>query len=211
MAGHGAWVGMLLLGAVTATSAALAADRTAADPAPLPKESGPSRDRPGTTADRPGSDGPDGTRAAAVRLPRGRQVAVQPEPATRGAGRHRQHRHRRVQRQPARAGRQGQPVSVQRAADDRQLRAGRARRQPGRRATSSSRSPARCASNTIRRPRSRSSPTAQSVVVRDRKLATQDLYPLSQTPLRFLLADRIDLLRDTNVVGIRPTTSSSPS
>jgi outer membrane lipoprotein-sorting protein len=40
-----------------------------------------------------------------------------------------------------------------------------------------------------------------SVVVRDRKLATQDLYPLSQTPLRFLLADRIDLLKDTNVVG----------
>jgi outer membrane lipoprotein-sorting protein len=43
----------------------------------------------------------------------------------------------------------------------------------------------------------------QSVVVRDRKLATQDVYPLSQTPLRFLLSDRIDLLRDTNVVGIR--------
>lgn len=41
-----------------------------------------------------------------------------------------------------------------------------------------------------------------SVVVRDRKLATQDLYPLSQTPLRFLLADRIDLMRDTNLVGI---------
>jgi outer membrane lipoprotein-sorting protein len=43
----------------------------------------------------------------------------------------------------------------------------------------------------------------QSVVVRDRKLATQDLYPLSQTPLRFLLSDRIDLLKDTNVVGVR--------
>jgi len=43
----------------------------------------------------------------------------------------------------------------------------------------------------------------QSVVVRDRKLSTQDVYPLSQTPLRFLLSDRIDLLRDTNVVGIR--------
>ena len=43
----------------------------------------------------------------------------------------------------------------------------------------------------------------QSVVVRDRKLATQDLYPLSQTPLRFLLSDRIDLLRDTNVIGVR--------
>jgi outer membrane lipoprotein-sorting protein len=42
----------------------------------------------------------------------------------------------------------------------------------------------------------------QSVVVRDRKLATQDLYPLSQTPLRFLLSDRIDLLRDTNLVGV---------
>jgi outer membrane lipoprotein-sorting protein len=43
----------------------------------------------------------------------------------------------------------------------------------------------------------------QSVVVRDRKLATQDAYPLSQTPLRFLLSDRIDLLRDTHVVGVR--------
>ena len=40
------------------------------------------------------------------------------------------------------------------------------------------------------------------VVVRDRQLATQDLYPLSQTPLRFLLADHIDLLQDTNVVGV---------
>jgi outer membrane lipoprotein-sorting protein len=42
----------------------------------------------------------------------------------------------------------------------------------------------------------------QSLVVRDRKLATQDFYPLSQTPLRFLLADRIDLLRDTNLVAV---------
>src|SRR6187200_449051 len=41
-----------------------------------------------------------------------------------------------------------------------------------------------------------------SVVVRDRKLATQDLYPLSQTPLRFLLADQLDLMRDTNVIGV---------
>ncbi|MEW6641203.1 MAG: outer membrane lipoprotein carrier protein LolA [Pseudomonadota bacterium] len=41
-----------------------------------------------------------------------------------------------------------------------------------------------------------------SVVVRDTKLATQDLYPLSQTPLRFLLSDRIDLMKDTNVVGV---------
>ena len=35
-----------------------------------------------------------------------------------------------------------------------------------------------------------------------RKLATQDIYPLSQTPLRFLLSDRIDLLKDTNVVSV---------
>jgi outer membrane lipoprotein-sorting protein len=41
-----------------------------------------------------------------------------------------------------------------------------------------------------------------SLVVRDRKLATQDIYPLSQTPLRFLLSDRIDLMKDTNVVGV---------
>jgi outer membrane lipoprotein-sorting protein len=41
-----------------------------------------------------------------------------------------------------------------------------------------------------------------AVAVRDRKLATQDIYPLSQTPLRFLLADKLDLLRDTNVVAV---------
>ncbi len=41
-----------------------------------------------------------------------------------------------------------------------------------------------------------------SVVVRDRKLATQDLYPLSQTPLRYLLADKIDLQRDTHLVSV---------
>ncbi len=41
-----------------------------------------------------------------------------------------------------------------------------------------------------------------AVAVRDRKLATQDIYPLSQTPLRFLLAEKMDLLRDANVVGV---------
>jgi outer membrane lipoprotein-sorting protein len=43
----------------------------------------------------------------------------------------------------------------------------------------------------------------ESVIVRDRKLATQDLYPLSQTPLRFLLSDHIDLLKETNVVAVK--------
>lgn len=41
-----------------------------------------------------------------------------------------------------------------------------------------------------------------TLVVRDRKLATQDIVPLSQTPLRYLLSDRIDLLKDTNVVNV---------
>jgi outer membrane lipoprotein-sorting protein len=40
------------------------------------------------------------------------------------------------------------------------------------------------------------------VAVRDRRLDTQDLYPLSQTPLRYLLSDRIDLMKDTNVVSV---------
>jgi outer membrane lipoprotein-sorting protein len=42
----------------------------------------------------------------------------------------------------------------------------------------------------------------KSVAVRDRKLATQDLYPLSQTPLRFLLSEKLDLLKDSNVIGV---------
>jgi outer membrane lipoprotein-sorting protein len=42
----------------------------------------------------------------------------------------------------------------------------------------------------------------QSVVVRDRKLATQDVYPLSQTPLRFLLADKVDLMKDSSLAAV---------
>ena len=42
----------------------------------------------------------------------------------------------------------------------------------------------------------------QSVVVRDRRLATQDVYPLSQTPLRFLLSDHVDLLKDTHLLSV---------
>jgi outer membrane lipoprotein-sorting protein len=42
----------------------------------------------------------------------------------------------------------------------------------------------------------------RSVAVRDRKLNTQDLYLLRQTPLRFLLADKIDLIEDSKVVSI---------
>ncbi len=44
------------------------------------------------------------------------------------------------------------------------------------------------------------------VVVFDRKNQTQDLYPLSQTPLKFLLADQLDLTAEANVtkVSIEP-------
>lgn len=40
------------------------------------------------------------------------------------------------------------------------------------------------------------------VVVRNTKQATQDLYPLSKTPLRFLLADHIDLTGEANVTSV---------
>jgi outer membrane lipoprotein-sorting protein len=41
-----------------------------------------------------------------------------------------------------------------------------------------------------------------SVAVRNRTLATQDVYPLSQTPLRFLLAEKINLLKDSNITAV---------
>ena len=40
------------------------------------------------------------------------------------------------------------------------------------------------------------------VVVRNRDLDTQDLWRLSQTPLRYLLADHIDFLHDTDVISV---------
>lgn len=40
------------------------------------------------------------------------------------------------------------------------------------------------------------------VIVRDIKNQTQDLYPLSKTPLRFLLADQIDLTSEANVTTV---------
>jgi outer membrane lipoprotein-sorting protein len=42
----------------------------------------------------------------------------------------------------------------------------------------------------------------KSLVVRDRKLATQDVYPLGQTPLKFLLDNHLDLARDSKVVAV---------
>ncbi|MCA1299711.1 outer-membrane lipoprotein carrier protein LolA [Stappia indica] len=42
----------------------------------------------------------------------------------------------------------------------------------------------------------------KSVSVKDRKMATQDIWPLSETPLRFLLADKINLEKDAQVSGV---------
>lgn len=42
----------------------------------------------------------------------------------------------------------------------------------------------------------------KSVSVKDRKLATQDIWPLDKTPLRFLLANKIDLTSDANVTSV---------
>lgn len=44
-----------------------------------------------------------------------------------------------------------------------------------------------------------------SVAVRDRKLATQDLYTIGQTPLKFLVRDKIDLASDLKVVRVQST------
>ena len=41
-----------------------------------------------------------------------------------------------------------------------------------------------------------------SVAVRDRRLATQDVYFIGQTPLKFLLKEQIDLARDTRILGV---------
>ncbi|WP_367278246.1 outer-membrane lipoprotein carrier protein LolA, partial [uncultured Alsobacter sp.] len=43
-----------------------------------------------------------------------------------------------------------------------------------------------------------------SVVIRDRKLGTQDLYGIAQTPLKFLLRDKVDLSRDMRLLEINP-------
>ncbi len=41
-----------------------------------------------------------------------------------------------------------------------------------------------------------------SVAVIDRKLHTQDLYFIGQTPLKFLLKDHVDLASDTKITGV---------
>jgi outer membrane lipoprotein-sorting protein len=42
----------------------------------------------------------------------------------------------------------------------------------------------------------------KGVAVRDKRLNTQDIYPIGQTPLQFLLSEKIDLGADKNVKSI---------
>jgi outer membrane lipoprotein-sorting protein len=46
------------------------------------------------------------------------------------------------------------------------------------------------------------------VAVRDRKLGTQDLYLIGQTPLKFLLRSSIDIARDTKVLAVEEDSNS---
>ncbi|WP_052954676.1 LolA family protein [Microvirga vignae] len=43
----------------------------------------------------------------------------------------------------------------------------------------------------------------RNVAIRDKKLGTNDVYPVSQTPLKFLLQDNVDLARDTKVRDVQ--------
>jgi outer membrane lipoprotein-sorting protein len=43
----------------------------------------------------------------------------------------------------------------------------------------------------------------RSVAVRDKKLGTNDVYPVGQTPLKFLLKEDFDLARDTQVRDVQ--------
>src|SRR5947209_14143056 len=48
------------------------------------------------------------------------------------------------------------------------------------------------------------------VAIRDRKLSTQDLYFIQQTPLKFLLKDKIDLAKDTKVLDATNNPTKTP-
>jgi outer membrane lipoprotein-sorting protein len=49
----------------------------------------------------------------------------------------------------------------------------------------------------------------RSVAIRDRRLATQDIYSASQTPLKFLIGDRIELGRTIPVLGVERSSTET--
>ena len=68
------------------------------------------------------------------------------------------------------------------------------------RSTSSAR--ARSVSNSTRPPPLEVIADGTSVAVRDKKLLTQDMYFIQQTPLKFLLREKVDLGGDIAITGI---------
>jgi outer membrane lipoprotein-sorting protein len=42
-----------------------------------------------------------------------------------------------------------------------------------------------------------------NVAVIDKRVPQQDVYGINQTPLKFLVADKIDVARDTKVLGVK--------
>jgi outer membrane lipoprotein-sorting protein len=188
--GQGLFVGVALLGMVALTSAASAETIPLPTPAPLPKDGGPSPIRPGTAAQSGGSGLAAGFRSL-FHLDREPEAPATPASTTTAFN---STQRAQVDKVSAYLTSMQQLVGnfVQVGPDGSRVRGEFYIHKPGK----------------VRfeyEPPSRIEIVAdgQSVVVRDRKLATQDLYPLSQTPLRFLLSDRIDLLKETNVVGVR--------
>ena len=49
----------------------------------------------------------------------------------------------------------------------------------------------------------------RSVAIKDKKLATQDLYLIAQTPLKFLLKDQIDIGKDVKVLSVTGDTKTT--
>jgi outer membrane lipoprotein-sorting protein len=43
----------------------------------------------------------------------------------------------------------------------------------------------------------------RNVAIRDKRLGTNDVYPVSQTPLKFLVQENVDLARDTKVRDVQ--------
>ena len=55
------------------------------------------------------------------------------------------------------------------------------------------------------RPRSRVIADGSNVAVNDRRMKTTNSYPIGQTPLKFLLQDKIDLKSDTQILNVLKT------
>ena len=187
--GQGLFVGVAVLGMVALGGAASAETIPLPTPAPLPKEGAPSSTRAGTPA-QPGGSGIAAGFKSLFHLDKEPEPPA--TPATTTAGFNAAQR-AQVDKVSAYLSSMQQLIGdfVQVGPDGSKTKGDFYIQKPGK----------------LRFEYEAPSPIAiiadgSSLAVRDRKLATQDIYPLSQTPLRYLLSDRIDLLKDTNVVSV---------